>query len=66
MKVVKKLWGLLYDDARLVLTLIVALFGAFLLQALRLSTLAAIVIWFGLVVSLWVSIEHELTLKRRS
>ena len=66
MKVIKKLWGLLYDDARLVMGLIVALLLSLLLKLINLPTFAAIVIWLGLVVSLWISIEHELSLKRSS
>ncbi len=66
MKVIKKLWGLLYDDARLVLTLVVALLLSLLLKLINLPTIAAIAIWLGLVVSLWISIEHELSLKRSS
>ncbi len=66
MRAIKKLWGLLYDDARLVVTLVVALLLSLLLKLLNLPTIAAIVIWLGLVVSLWISIEHELSLKRSS
>ncbi len=66
MKVIKKLWGLLYDDARLVMGLIVALLLSLLLKLINLPTFAAIVIWLGLVVSLWISIEHELSKKRSS
>lgn len=66
MKVIKVIWGLLVDDGRLATTLIVALIIAFGLSKANQPLLAGIIIWLGLIVSLWYSIEHQLQLKLKS
>lgn len=63
MNALKTLWGLVYDDARLVVTLIAALAAALLLSLAHQPLLAAVAIWLGLIIALWVSIEHELKRK---
>lgn len=63
MKTLKVLWGLLVDDGRLASILIVALIIGSIVSAAGLKTLGAVAIWLGLLVSLGVSIEHQLKLK---
>lgn len=67
MKVIRKLWGLLVDDGRLASILMIALILAsgvsFLLHH---RTIAAGLIWLGLIVSLVVSVEHQLKAKLKS
>lgn len=64
MKVLATLWGLIVDDGRLAYTL-----GLFIIIGATLSYfqqpwIAAIVIWLGLLVSLWVSVIHQLNKKQ--
>ena len=66
MKAIKTLVGLIYDDARLVITLALALVLALMLRLAHQPLLAAMVIWLGLIIALWVSIEHELSKKQKS
>ncbi|QSO50437.1 hypothetical protein JZ785_15975 [Alicyclobacillus curvatus] len=63
MRVLKIIWGLLVDDARLASILVLSLLIAFVLSLAGLKSIAAIVIWLGLVISLWISIDHQLKLK---
>lgn len=63
MKVLKVLWGLLVDDGRLASILVISLVVAYIVSLAGVKWLAALVIWLGLIVSLWVSIEHQLKLK---
>jgi hypothetical protein len=63
MRVLKIIWGLLVDDARLASILVLSLVIAFVLSLAGLKSIAAIVIWLGLVISLWISIDHQLKLK---
>ena len=63
MRVLKVLWGLLVDDGRLASILVLALVIAFVLSLGGLKFLAAIVIWLGLVISVAISVEHQLKLK---
>lgn len=63
MAVLKVIWGLLVDDARLATGLVITLLVAYLLSQANLHLLGAIVIWAGLIVSLWVSVEHQLVAK---
>lgn len=65
MGVLKKLWGLLVDDGRLASILVLSLIVAFGVSRAGLTFAAAIVIWLGLIVSVWVSVDHQLQLKRR-
>lgn len=63
MNVIKTILGLIYDDARLVLTLGVALAISLIFRLAHQPLIAAVLIWAGLIVSLWISIEHELKQK---
>jgi hypothetical protein len=63
MGVFKVIWGLLVDDARLAIGLAITLLVAYLFSHFHLHLLGAIVIWAGLVVSLWISVEHQLAVK---
>jgi hypothetical protein len=63
MKVLSTLWGLLVDDGRLATILMISILIAWGLAQFGQPLLAAIVIMAGLVVSLAVSIEHQLNLK---
>lgn len=63
MKVLKKLWGLLVDDGRLASILVISLIVAYIVSRLGQHTIGAIVIWVGLIVSLWVAVGHQLRLK---
>jgi hypothetical protein len=63
MKVLSALWGLLVDDGRLASILMLSIILAWGLSQFGQPILAAIVIMAGLVVSLAVSIEHQLNLK---
>lgn len=65
MGALKVIWGLLVDDARLAIGLVVALVLALCCSHFHQPLLGAIVIWAGLGVSLWISIEHQLILKLR-
>jgi len=62
-KVLKKLWGLLVDDGRLATILVVALVVAYVISASGQHLIGAIVIWLGLIIALWVSVDHQLRLK---
>jgi len=64
MKVLKVAWGLLVDDGRLASLLVIALIvAAIVSRVLHSGLLAAVIIMLGLVVSIWVSVEHQLQLK---
>ncbi|UOF90948.1 hypothetical protein LSG31_01270 [Fodinisporobacter ferrooxydans] len=63
MNALKILWGLLVDDSRLVSVVLLSLILAFLLSSIHMVHIAAYVIWVGLIVSLWISVEHQLKLK---
>ncbi|WP_155837174.1 hypothetical protein [Aneurinibacillus terranovensis] len=63
MKVLSTLWGLLVDDGRLAFILLLSLLIAGGLSLAHQSFMAAIVIWLGLMVSLWVSIMYQLQSK---
>ncbi|MFY4776176.1 hypothetical protein [Metabacillus sp. RGM 3146] len=63
MKVLSTLWGLIVDDGRLASILIGCLVISCLLSLFGQSLIAAFVIWAGLLISLWVSIQHQLQLK---
>lgn len=65
MGVFKTLWGLLVDDRRLASIIVVSLIVAFGVSRAGLALMAALVIWLGLIVSLWVSVDHQLQIKRR-
>ena len=64
MGILKTLWGLLVDDARLAFILGITLIAAFLFSQVNLPLVAAVVIWAGLLAALWSSTEHQLKLKR--
>jgi hypothetical protein len=62
--ILSTLWGLLFDDARLAVTLLVALVIAAVVSLVgHLPSVGAIVIWLGLIVALFISIEHQLVSK---
>jgi len=65
MKILRVLWGLLVDDARLGFILVVSLVIGDVVARAGFQTVAALVIWAGLVGSLWVSVNHQLRLKLR-
>ncbi|QQE77591.1 hypothetical protein [Alicyclobacillus sp. SO9] len=65
-KVISTLWGLVVDDARLAWTLVVALLiAAVMAYILHLAFIAAVVIWLGLILSLVLSVEHQLKLRMK-
>ncbi|MGI9049675.1 MAG: hypothetical protein ACR2GU_09950 [Rubrobacteraceae bacterium] len=64
MGVLKTLWGLLVDDARLAFILVFTLIAAFLFSRMNWSLVAAVAIWVGLLAALWSSTEHQLKLRR--
>lgn len=64
MGILKTLWGLLVDDARLAFILGITLIAAFLFSQINWPLVAAVVIWAGLLAALWFSTEHQLKLKR--
>lgn len=66
MRFLKKALGLVVDDARLVGVLALFLLAAFLLHVAGQPLLAAVAIWLGLIVSLTVSVSHELRLKKKT
>ncbi len=63
MGVLKVIWGLLVDDIRLVSILVLSLILSSLFTLAHQGRIAAFIIWFGLIISLWVSIEYQLKLK---
>jgi hypothetical protein len=64
--ILSTLWGLLFDDARLAVTLLVALAIAAIVSLVgHMPIVGAIVIWLGLIAALFISIEHQLTSKLR-
>lgn len=65
MKMLGKLWGLIYDDPRLSGTVVLFLIIAAILRLTHLDFLAAAAIWIGLVVALVFAIEYELRKKLR-
>ncbi|KYP81303.1 hypothetical protein AYW79_01120 [Ferroacidibacillus organovorans] len=66
MRVLQTLWGLLVDDRRLASILMIALLlSAISSLVLREFFLGAVLIWGGLIVSLVVSVEHQLKLKMK-
>ncbi|MBP1967109.1 hypothetical protein [Paenibacillus aceris] len=66
MKIISTLWGLLVDDGRLASILVLAIVvSAVVTNLFQLQLVGAIVIWAGIVVSLFVSIQHQLSLKMR-
>lgn len=65
MRALKVVWGLLVDDGRLAFVLALALVISFVLSHFHQPLLGALVIWVGLLASLWISIEHQLKLKAK-
>ena len=65
MHILKTIWGLLVDDIRLASILVISLVIGCVVSLVHDSQLGAYVIWAGLIVSLWISIEHQLKLKLR-
>lgn len=65
MKMLNKLWGLIYDDPRLTGTVVLFLIIAAILRLTHLDFLAAIAIWAGLVIAVVFAIEYELRKKLR-
>jgi|GEM_PF-5354930 len=63
MKALKVLWGLLVDDGRLASILVIALIVAFICAQAGLHFIAGVVIWLGLIVSVWTSVGHQLRLR---
>jgi hypothetical protein len=63
MRVLNVLWGLLVDDGRLAGILALSLVLACVACIAQQPLVGAIMIWAGLVISLWVSIEHQLQKK---
>jgi len=66
MKVFSTLWGLLVDDGRLAWILLVALILAAIASLLaHLASAGAVLIWLGLIVSLIISVEHQLRIRTK-
>jgi hypothetical protein len=67
MKILKKLWGLLVDDNLLAsILLITVILAAAVSEWGHMAGLGVIVLWLGLLVSLTVSIEHQLNVRTKS
>lgn len=66
MKAIKVLVGLVFDDWRLVTTLLIGIIVALLLVAAHAALLGAIAFWIALPVSLWISTDAELKKKLKS
>jgi hypothetical protein len=65
-KVLSTLWGLLVDDRRLASILILAIvISVIVSNTFGQPLLGALILWAGLIVSLFVSIEHQLRLKSK-
>jgi hypothetical protein len=65
-KVLSTLWGLLVDDRRLASILILAIvISTIVSNTFGQPLLGALILWAGLIVSLFVSIEHQLRLKSK-
>lgn len=66
MKVLSTLWGLLVDDRRLASILILAIvISVIVSNTFGQPLLGALILWAGLIVSLFVSIEHQLRIKSK-
>lgn len=64
MKVLKVVWGLLFEDVRLVWILLASiLLSVLAVEVVHQFVIAGLFLWLGLVGSLWLAIEHELKLK---
>jgi hypothetical protein len=63
MKVLSTLWGLIIDDGRLASTLIGCLIISWGSSLAGQPLIGAFIIWAGLLVSLWFSINHQVQLK---
>lgn len=64
MKLILKIRGLLIDDARLAIIILVAVVLAGVLSwGAHLRSLGGIILWLGLIMSLSVSVQHELRRK---
>lgn len=63
MKALKVLVGLVFDDWRLVITLLIGIAVSGILVMTHLPLLAAIVFWITLPISLWISTDTELKKK---
>jgi hypothetical protein len=63
MKILSKLWGLIVDDTRLVSILLIFLLISWGVTMAGQSFIAAFLIWAGLIISLFVSIKHQIQLK---
>jgi len=61
----KTIWGLLVDDILLASILMISLILGCIVSVASSSRIGAYLIWGGLIVSLWVSIEHQLRLKSK-
>lgn len=57
------LWGLLFDDTRLALTVIITLAVCGVLKLANATVGSPYVMVVGLLIALWISIEHQLRLK---
>lgn len=67
MKALRTLWGLLVDDGRLASIIVVAVIlsaGASLIG--HFTRLGAIILWLGLIISLVISVEHQLNVKMKA
>lgn len=62
----KVIWGLLIDDARLAVTLLISLAVSAVSSKLGYPFVGMLCIWVGLVLALYISIEHQLRLKVRT
>jgi hypothetical protein len=65
-KIIKIVWGLLFDDVRLAVFLLLALTIAAILCNLGYNSLGMIVMWLGMLLALFISIEHQLQNKLKS
>lgn len=63
MKILSTLWGLIVDDGRLVSILMIFLLLSWGLSMAGQSMIAPFIIWAGLIISLFVSIHHQIQLK---
>ncbi|SDM82305.1 hypothetical protein SAMN04487897_101161 [Paenibacillus sp. yr247] len=65
-KVLNIIWGLFVDDARLAITLVISLAASALVSKMGYPFIGTICLWAGLLLALFISIEHQLFLKLQS
>lgn len=65
-KVLKIIWGLFVDDARLVITLVITVAASAFVSTSGYPFFGMVCLWLGLLLALFISIEHQLHVKMHS